>query len=374
MRFLFDAHHLGLRQTGNETWTRNVVAAMNDVAEGGELVYAVTAAGRSELSRLTDAPAHVVSGRSAHRLLVGLPQVARRARTNALFATYTVPPMVRPSVVIVHDVSSWHPRGKEWLPLATRLRTRVTVGASARLASQVLVLTEEARGEVVQRLGRSPDDVVVASAAVDADLATLFTKTDRRPSPHGFAVLAVGAVLPRKNLLVVAEAVRALRDTGVPARLRIVGPVPDAGRDIASRLRQLLGPAVDLVGYVSTAELAAEYRSADVFCFPSLLEGFGMPILEAMAAGTPVVVSDASSLPEVAGGAALVCPAGDARAWRDSLGRLADHGLRDQLCRLGRQRVAEFSWRRTAGVVMDSLRRAGAGSDGVSPRHPRHLA
>jgi glycosyltransferase involved in cell wall biosynthesis len=162
-----------------------------------------------------------------------------------------------------------------------------------------------------------------------------------------------------------AEAVLAVRATGVTAQLRIVGPVPDRGRDVASRIRRLLGPAVELVGYASTAELATEYRSADAFCFPSLLEGFGMPILEAFAAGTPVVISDASSLPEVAGGAALVCPAADPRAWRDALLRLAaDPGLGERLRVLGHQRVAAFSWDRTAGVVIGALRCAGAGAGG----------
>ena len=359
MRFLFDAHHLGMRQTGNETWTRNVVAAMGDVAGPDELVYAVTEAGRAELRRLTAAPSHVVSSRSAHRLAVGLPRIARQVGSDALFATYTVPPAVRPSVVIVHDVSSWHPRAKEWLPLATRLRTRATVGLSSRLASRVLVLTESARSEVVERLRIPPDDVVVASAATDADLKALLADTPRRISPDAFTVLAVGAVLPRKNLVVLAEAIGAVRDAGVPARLRVVGPVSAPGRGVAARLRELLGSAVDMLGYVTTAQLAVEYRSADVFCFPSLLEGFGMPILEAMAAGTPVVVSDAGSLPEVAGGAALVCAADDPTAWREALLRLVrEDGLADGLRRLGDHRVPDFSWRRTAGVVMDSLRAA----------------
>ncbi len=359
MRFLFDAHHLGMRQTGNETWTRNVVAAMADVAGPDELVYAVTEAGGAELRRLTVVPSHIVSGRSAHRLMVGLPRIARQVGSHALFATYTVPPAVRPSVVIVHDVASWHPRAKEWLPLATRLRTRATVGPSTRLASRVLVLTESARSEVVERLHVPPDKVVVASAATDAELGALLSTTPRRASPEAFTVLAVGAVLPRKNLVVLAEAVRAVRDSGVSARLRVVGPVPARGRIVASRLQELLGSSVEMAGYVTTAELAVEYRSADVFCFPSLLEGFGMPILEAMAAGTPVVVSDASSLPEVAGGAALVCAADDPAAWREALLRLVrEDGLGDGLRRRGDQRVSAFSWRRTAGVVMDSLRAA----------------
>lgn len=359
MRFLFDAHHLGMRTTGNETWTRNVVAAMAGVADPGEVEYAVTAVGQSELRRLTDAPSHVVSSHSSHRLLFGLPAVARRVQVDAVFATYTAPPTVRPSVVVIHDVSPWHPQAQDWLPLATRLQMRVTVGASARLSRRVLVLTEEARRDVLDRLRLPPARVAIASAAVDSELAALLASRVEPPPADGLTVLVVGAVVPRKNLLVLAEAVRSVREVGVPVRLRVVGPVPTSGRTVAAGLQRLLGPAVELVGYVSTAELATEYRAADVFCFPSLFEGFGMPILEAMAAGTPVVISDTSSLREVAGDAALVCGARDAGAWREALLRLAvDQDLRHRLGRVGRQRVTAFSWRRTAEVVLEALRAA----------------
>jgi glycosyltransferase involved in cell wall biosynthesis len=360
VKFLFDAHHLGTGKTGNETWTRNVVAAMAGVADPGEVVFAVTEAGQAELRRLTQAPSHLVSSHSSHRLLFGLPAVARREHIDAVFATYTAPPTVRPSVVVIHDVSPWHAQAKEWLPLRTRLQMRVTVGASARLSSRVLVLTEEARRDLLDRLSIPPARVAIASAAVDSELAALLSSTVRPAPADSFTVLAVGAVVPRKNLLVLAEAVRSVREAGVPARLRVVGPVPEWGRTIAVGLERLLGPAVQLVGYVSTAELATEYRSADVFCFPSVFEGFGMPILEAMAARTPVVISDSSSLREVAGNAALVCGARDAGAWRDALLRVAaDEDLRRRHRQQGSERVTAFSWRRTAEVVLEALRAAG---------------
>jgi glycosyltransferase involved in cell wall biosynthesis len=337
---------------------------MADVAEPGELIFAAGPDGQEELRRLTGgAQPFVVSRRAARRLLVDLPRIGRATAAAAVLATYTAPATRRPCVLAVHDVASWHPGAGEWLPLATRVRIRATVGASCRLATTVLALTEAARRDIIEHLGLVPEKVVVASAAVDAELADLLASTPRRPRAGELTLLAVGAVLPRKNLLVLGEAVRSLRDAGMPARLRVVGPVPEAGVAIASSLRRILGDALELTGYVSRPQLAVEYRSADVLCFPSVLEGFGIPVLEAMAAGTPVVVSDATSLPEVTSGAALVCPANDPAAWRDALVRLAEGPrLREQLVARGRRRVEDFSWSRTAATVLECLRGAGAGA------------
>ncbi|HEV3362534.1 MAG TPA: glycosyltransferase family 1 protein, partial [Acidimicrobiia bacterium] len=203
----------------------------------------------------------------------------------------------------------------------------------------------------------------------DDELARLLAETPEVPSPDVFTVLAVGTVLPRKNLGVLADAVRAIHEAGGRISLRVVGPVPEPGRPIIERMADLLGPALHVVGYVPLDELAREYRSAHVVCFPSLLEGFGIPILEAMAAGTPVVASDASSLPEVAGDAALLCPADEPRAWREALVRIRDDSeLREGLRARGRRRVSDFSWNHTAAVALEALRRAAGRSGGAKRR------
>lgn len=361
MRFLFDAHQLGKQQTGNETWVRNVVRAMEQIKGDDEVHYVVAATGFEELRRISTGPAHGAADNSVRRLVYDVPRIARQTVSDAVFATYTAPLTSTPVVLMVHDASSWHAGAAEWLPLLTRLQYRISVGMSARRVARVLTPSATARDDVVKKL-RVPDDrVFVAPNAVDAGLDRLLRETPPPPRSGVFTVLAVGNVLPRKNLIVLGEAVRACRDVGVPAQLRIVGAVPGRGQADAMALRDRLGPHVQMTGYVTLQELAAEYKGADVLGFPSFLEGFGVPVIEAMAAGIPVVVSDTSALPEVAGGAALVCGAQDIAAWRDALLRLyEDAALRHQLRQRGRARVGDFSWRRTAEIVLEQLHAAAA--------------
>ncbi len=355
-RFLIDAHHLGMGQTGNETWTRNMITATKDLGAHDEMEFAVAGEGREIIRRLTDAPAHLVSSSSARRLVVDLPSLIRATGCRAVLATYTAPLTRCPSVVAVHDVSPWHREAREWLPRATRARHRATVGISARRAHTLIVPSEATRADLVDRLGTAAERVAVAPCAVDLELGRLLAATPARPADGCLRVLAVGTIVPRKNLVMLARATRAARDAGVPVKLRLVGPVPPAGRPLVTEIEALLGPDVESVGYVTDAQLAVEYRSTDVVCFPSLFEGFGMPIVEAMAAGVPVVVSDATASREVIGDAALVCGAHDPRAWREALVRLwQDPVLRQRLSADGLRRAAGFSWHESAKIVLHAL-------------------
>jgi alpha-1,3-rhamnosyl/mannosyltransferase len=143
-----------------------------------------------------------------------------------------------------------------------------------------------------------------------------------------------------------------------------VGTVHPSGRADAALADRLLGDVVEVVGYVSREQLARELRSAHVLAFPSLFEGFGVPVLEAMAAGLPVVVSDRTSLPEVVGEAGLVVAAEDVSAWavalEDALGPAGP-----ALVAKGRARQSEFSWNASAETVSDLLARVSGGSSAV---------
>jgi glycosyltransferase involved in cell wall biosynthesis len=361
VRFLVDAHHLGLRKTGNETWTRNVVAALAGAAGNDVLEYAVTATGAGELQRLTTARAYHVSAHSTRRLVLDLPLLARRTRCDAMLVTYTVPLTARPCVVLVHDLSFYEPASSDWFPPLTLARHRLSNRLSCRRATRLLAPSELTRRQIVDRWDVPPERISVATDAVDPDLRALITIARPRPSDGVFTVLAVGDVVPRKNLVLLARAVARCIHSGARFQLRLVGQVPSAGQPIVQEIRDALGPALRLPGYVSRAELAAEYRSADVLCFPSLFEGFGIPVIEAMTAGTPVMVSDAGCLPETAGGAAMVLPARDVEAWHQALMGLSRNvGLQHRLRRLGSVRANEFSWDQSARAVIAALRAAGS--------------
>ena len=229
----------------------------------------------------------------------------------------------------------------------------------------MLVPSEHCRRDVVDKLDLSPQRVSVAAGAPDRQLVALLAATPAQAGSGSFTVLTVGSVVPRKNLLVLASAVRACVDASLPVRWRIVGPVPRQGEAIAAAIRALLGAHVVITGYVGRAQLAGEYRAADVLCFPSLFEGFGLPAAEAMAAGTPVVVSAATSLPGVVGSAGILVGPDDVAGWASAITRLyEDLGLRESLASAGRARAQELCWDRTAAVALDALRRA------ASPRAP----
>ncbi len=350
---LVDAHQVAGRGTGNETWARNVVRVLE--ADGGAaLHYAVTIAGAAELG-LTSDRVHLVGKGSVQRLMVDLPRHLRRLESSAVVAQYTLPLTTRvPGVVVVHDVSFVTPEARAWIPPRSLLRYRVTIGTSVRVARRVLVPTEHTRDMLLRHYRVPEEKVLLAPLALDSDLSA---RLDRPRTPREFrTVLCVGTLLPRKNLPVVARAVARLRSSDGDVRLRLVGPVLKAGAADLALMKQLLGGALEVVGAVSDQALAVEYSSADVLAYPSVHEGFGLPLLEGMAAGLPVVASTATCLPEVAGDAALLVDPHDDLAWaaalREALARPEGLVVR------GRARVSQFSWERTGVAVRQAIEEA----------------
>jgi glycosyltransferase involved in cell wall biosynthesis len=172
-------------------------------------------------------------------------------------------------------------------------------------------------------------------------------------------VLSVSAKRPHKNLLALIEALARLPPEGRPL-LVLPGYPTGHERELRERARGLeVAGDVRFPAWVSEAELEGLWALAQAFVFPSLYEGFGLPVLEAMAREVPVACSNASSLPEVAGGAALLFDPHDERAIARALRRLLDDGaLRDRLRALGRERAREFTWERTARLTLSSYARA----------------
>jgi glycosyltransferase involved in cell wall biosynthesis len=355
-RPLLDLHHLGLRQTGNETWARSLAAAMFALDGPGAYDIAVTTAASSQdLAALPARHTVVVGSSSARRIAWDLPASLRRLRSSAVLVQYTAPVSTVPAVVAVHDLSFEDPRAAEWLPAPSRLRYRATIRASVRHAAHVLALSDHTRDDLVHRYGVDPGTVTVAPAAVDPAFAALLEATPvRRDGPE--TVLAVGNVVPRKNLVVLAHAVRMLRSGGRDVVLRVVGSVPPRSRRLATEMADLLGDALELTDHVSREELARAYRSAHVLAFPSLFEGFGIPVVEAMEAGLPVVVSDRTSLPGIVADAGLVVPATDPRGWADALATALEPSGRATLVSRGSRRVRDFSWDESAAKVRSVLR------------------
>jgi alpha-1,3-rhamnosyl/mannosyltransferase len=373
MRFLLDVHHLGLRQTGNEVWARNVVRAIESshALQGDrEVHYALTDRGIADLPPSVGAERrHLVSTSSARRLALDLPALCRRLRPDALLVQYTLPLTRVPGVVMIHDLSFEDPSAAEYMSRRALLRYRATVRVSARLARRITVPSAFTRDAILTTYHCDERTVMVAPPALDPGLEALLSELPKPTSNAGRTVLCVGNVLPRKNLEVVADAVWRLRQAGQPLSLRIAGSIPPAGEAIADRVRTLLGDAVSFTGHVPLAELARCYRAADLFCFPSRYEGFGIPLLEAMAAGVPIVASTATSLPEVAADAAAYASPDDPAAWATVIDRLLnDAAAARQLVAAGRSRLAAYRWEDAAAIVLDALDQAATAGAARRPR------
>ncbi|TMB98248.1 MAG: glycosyltransferase family 4 protein [Chloroflexi bacterium] len=230
------------------------------------------------------------------------------------------------------------------------------VPSSLRRADRVIAVSNNSARDAEELFGVDPARITVIPHGVSLGLRPmsgdeLASARERLHLPERF-ILFVGTIEPRKNLLTLLEAWAMLRDR---PDLVIVGGWGwnyEAIRDRISRL----GDRVHHLDALEPSQLPAVYNLAKVLAHPAWYEGFGLPPLEAMACGTPVVVSDSSSLPEVVGDAGLVVPAGDAEAWRKALEKvLGDHELAADLRRRGILRAAEFSWSRSAAMTWEVI-------------------
>ncbi len=270
---------------------------------------------------------------------VRLPRALRRLGAGVVHAPNAFLPLRRPcpGVVTIHDLA--FEEFPEDFSRRTGWKYRAFAPRAARSAERVILDSAATRDDVCERYGVDPERTRVIP------LAPSLPRGEQEPPPGPY-LLAVGDLRRKKNLLRLVQAFRALREGGLPHRLVLAGLDAGAG----SRLQEEAGGApVDLEGYVSDARLDALMRGADVLVYPSLYEGFGLAIVEAMARGCPVAASNATSLPEAGGDAAVYFDPRDVDAMADAVRRVtSDPALRVQMVKRGLERAVELSWDRTA--------------------------
>lgn len=291
-------------------------------------------------------------------LTVGQLEIADRARRQALDLVHD-PTGVMPllltrasRVLTIHDAIPYvYPETSTRLD---RLIYHVWLPYAVRAADAVLTDSHQSREDIVKHLAISPEKVAIVPLAAarsfrpvaDAAVRQTLSKYDVT-QPY---LLYVGALAPRKNLPRLLAAYAQLRSWSTRWTLVIVGAQKWRSSPIFETVQRLeLEPYMHFTGYVDDDDLPALYAGADLFAFPSLYEGFGLPVLEAMACGTPVVTSNTSSLPDVAGDAAILVDPYDVDAIADAMRRvLSDPALAQDLRERGLVRSAQFSWERTA--------------------------
>lgn len=369
MRVLVDAHMVGSRETGNETYVRNLLSALNDM-DGVQAAAALPASGRGVDPSLAGESIVLNPPGDWMRLAYALPRACREWGADVLHVTYVRPVVCGcPVVVSVHDVS--FRRFPEFFSPRDRLLFSTLMPALLRRANAIVTLSDHARAEIIDWLPTLADRVFVTPLAASSLFRPIprdhGADTLRRFGIRGRYVLAVGNLQPRKNLERLTNAFAALHDRHRDVQLVLVGKdhwqsgrIHDAARTLYAH------DAVVLTGYVSTADLVALYSGADVFAYPSLYEGFGLPIVEAMACGAPVITSSTTSMPEVAGDAALLVDPYSIDSIAGALDELlGSEDRRRELRDAGLRRASTFSWRRTAEDTMLIYERV------VADRRPR---
>jgi glycosyltransferase involved in cell wall biosynthesis len=286
-----------------------------------------------------------------HRLGVRFPADLLTGTVDLFHSPdYLLPPLRRgKKVVTVHDLSFLrYPEGAE---PSLRAYLSASVPRSVREADLVLGDSESTRQDVMELLGVDGHRVEVVYPGVGQAFRVIEDQHDLAvvQELHGLHrpfILSVGTLEPRKNLVTLLDAYAALRRRGLQHRLVIAGGRGWLFDGVFRRAEELsLAEDVVFLGYVPEEHLPALYCLADLLVFPSLYEGFGLPPLEAMACGTPVVTSNTSSLPEVVGEAGLMVPAQDAEALAEAMNMvLADPALRESMVRKGLSRAAQFTW------------------------------
>jgi glycosyltransferase involved in cell wall biosynthesis len=294
-----------------------------------------------------------------------LPRKLRNLRPDLVHGLAYALPVGWPgaSVATIYDLSFLlYP--KAFKP-ANRIYLAATTRATARRARRILTISEHARRDIVRLLSVPEQRIDVTYPAVEQryqPLSEQHVESFRmaRDLPGAF-VFALGTLEPRKNMVGLLHAYARLRKPRPP--LYVAGGTGWRFSPIFDTVRQLdLVDSVHFVGFVPEDELPLWYNAARLFAFPSLYEGFGLPVLEAMACGTPVITSTAASLPEVGGKAAVLVPPGDTDRIAQEMQRvLDDPQLRMEMRAAGRIQASRFTWRAMTDQTVASYRRAVAG-------------
>ncbi|HSE34342.1 MAG TPA: glycosyltransferase family 1 protein [Pyrinomonadaceae bacterium] len=360
MRIAIDAHSIGTRLGGNETYAANLIEALASIDSVNDYtLYVTTPEAVDRYSKRW--PNFSLRSTRPHTPFIRIPLTLsaelRKHPVDVLHVQFTAPPFCPcPFVVSVHDLSFEH------LPQTfhrrSRTQLRLTVRHSVRRAAKVLTLSEHTRNDVIATYGIAGANVEVIPIAASPKFAPVSNEKELQRVRHNYRIesdyiLSVGSIQPRKNLGRLIRAYSLLRNKLGADKLPKLVFVGKRAWLYDETLRAIeetgLRESVVLTGYVPESDLPALYSGATCFVYPSFFEGFGLPPLEAMQCGAPVVIGNRTSLPEVVGDAALAVDPFDVDAIAGAIEELLNKpALRDELRVKGFARAKMFDWQETA--------------------------
>jgi glycosyltransferase involved in cell wall biosynthesis len=347
IRVALDAHVVGRHKGGNETYVLALADGLAARPDVDVLAYVDRGMRWPGEPPVGLSVRSLVSRRPHARIPVELPIRAARDRAELLHVQYVAPPLSWTAVVTaIHDLS--FEDAPQLLPLPIRLRLQAFVRLAALRSAAIVTPSAFTRERLLHHFDIDPERVFVTpparrpmNATADADGRAGIA---RRALPSAY-VLYVGSLQPRKNVARLVRAVAGARARGADVGLVLAGSPGAAAADVESAIASNNGAAwVHRLGYVDDETLTGLYGRARVVAYPSLYEGFGLPVLEGMAAGVPVVASATSAIPEVAGAAALLVDPTNVEALGEAILTAAcNDDVRGRLCAAGPDRAARFT-------------------------------
>ena len=360
IRIAIDAHSVGTKLGGNESYAVNLIEALAQIDSiNNYTIYVTTNEARDRFSNRWSN--FKVRSTLPHTPLIRIPLTLsaelRKHPVDVLHVQFTAPPFCPcPVVVSIHDLSFEHL--PQTFKRRSRTQLRLTVRHTARRAARILSLSEHTRSDIMETYGIESDRIKAIPIAAPDHFCRVVDKRELQRVRHTYGIdrdyiLSVGSIQPRKNLARLVKAYASLRgecSADKLPKLVLVGKCAWLYDETLRTLDELgVKDSVILTGYVPEADLPALYSSALCFVYPSYFEGFGLPPLEAMKCGAPVIVGNRTSLPEVVGDAGLTVDPFDVDAIAGAIRKLMnDSTLRATLSLMGQERASAFTWRETA--------------------------
>lgn len=360
MKIAIDVHSIGTQAGGNETYFRQLLRGLAlDQSNHEYTVFYIHPAAMEETHGDPRFKFVAIPKNPVARLGLALPWKLRQLRPQIFHCQYVQPPFTAcKTVVTIHDLA--HEHYPEYFHPAEAMRMRKMVRSTAKKATHITTVSEFSAADISKRFAVPREKISVSYLAAPEEFHPREKQVCQEHLARSYGlnfpfILYIGRLQARKNLPRLVEAYSLLRKQGLTAKLVLAGKKDWQAEKLIGKIRELrLEDSVVFPGYIPWNDVPLFYNAAELFIFPSIFEGFGLPVVESMASGAPTITSFGSSLEEVAGDGALLVDPLDVTSIAGAMQRvLGERDLRNQLIERGLRRSAQFSIQKFAAKLLE---------------------